>query len=657
MMRFQHPEFAWVFLLLLVPILVHLLRFRKQQTRYFPGVFRLISLLKETQSTNKIKYYLLLANRLLLVFALAWVFAQPTCQNIPSNSANETTSLGVIWDASPSMWEADALGQVPIERAKIQALNWLKQLPETSSIYWVDNVFESEEMLTAAQAISRVRTYSKPLINGRLFPLFERISLKKSAVQWFVISDLDADIYENLAPWIDSQSTYQFVDFGIKRAGNYSLDTAFCSDALEGRYEVQISRNFTGKKADFFVNLHDENGYFGNRAVSFEADMRSVRLTLTLPKFEVARMRLTLPKDAYEPDNQLFLHGVNTSKIKVFLRSDGPVADLDRLLETLSDRLQRTDTLAQAQVVLLASSGNKKTDMQSVLEHTKRGHTCVVMPYVPDLAPPFNLLNGGSWERLEPSSGAGELDFKSFRQEPFSSSLETYLDGKNVLPRFDRLYQYPYETNRDWSRVLITTGDKDFLIQKEIGEGRLWLFLSDYTEGMREFRNSAWFVGVLGPILLSSHASKEAVCAFWGQEWISLPSADRFRMQDAVQIKKGDQVWGTSLGMNRSQLCFTAGGAEAVMPAGWIQIVKSDGSDSVTVAMNTPRGEQCSGDEVLAAAFFEADNCRRIDPPEWVSQNQGGTVAGNKNAIWIYSILLLLLVELILSVFVLRTNR
>jgi hypothetical protein len=430
----------------------------------------------------------LLANRLLLVFALAWVFAQPTCQNVSTDSNSQTANLGVIWDASPSMWEADALGQVPIERAKIQALNWLKQLPETRTIYWVDNVFQSEDILTPAQAITRVRNYSKPLINGRLFPLFERIASKKSAVNWFVISDLDSDIYENLTPWIDSQSTYQFVDFGIKRAGNYSLDTAFCSDALEGRYEVQISRNFSGKKAGFFVNLYDENGYFGNREVRFEPDMRSVRLTLNLPKFEVARMRLTLPKDAYEPDNQLFLHAANASKIKVFLRSDGPVADLDRLLETLSDRLQRTDTLNQAQVVLLASSGNKKTDIHAALDHTKLGHTCVVMPYLPDLAPPFNLLNGGSWERLEPSSGAGELDFRSFRQEPFSSSLETYLDGKNVLPRFNRLYQYPYETNRDWSRVLITTGDKDFLIQKEIGEGRMWLFLSDYTEVKRDFR-------------------------------------------------------------------------------------------------------------------------------------------------------------------------
>lgn len=657
MMRFQHPEFAWVFLLLLVPILVHLLRFRKQQTRYFPGVFRLVSLLKETQSTNKVKHYLLLLNRLLLVFALAWVFAQPTCQNPRTNPDGQKVNLGVIWDASPSMWEADALGQVPIERAKIQALNWLKQLPETQSIYWVDNVFQSEEIVTPAQAISKVRNYTKPLINGRLFRLFESVSNKKSAVKWFVISDLDADIYENLTPWIDSQSAYQFVDFGIQRAGNYSLDTAFCSDALEGRYEVQISRNFTGKKADFFVNLHDENGYFGNRAVSFEPDMRSVRLTLILPKFEVARMRLTLPKDAYEPDNQLFLHGVNASKISVFVRSDGPVADLDRLLETLGDRLQRTDTLAQAQVVLLASSGNKKTDIQSVLEHTKLGHTCVVMPYKPDVAPPFNLLNGGSWERLEPSSGAGELDFRSFRQEPFSSSLETYLDGKNVLPRFDRLYKFPYETNRDWSRILSTTGDKDFLIQKEIGEGRLWLFLADYTEGMRDFRKSAWFVGVLGPILLSSHASKEAVCAFWGQEWISLPAADRFRMQDPVQLKKANQTWGTSLGMNRAQLCFTAGGADAVMPAGWIQLVKLDGSDSVTVAMNAPRGEQRSDGEVSAEVFFTADNCARIDPAEWVSQNQKGAVAGNTNSIWIYIILVLLLLELILSVFVLRTNR
>jgi hypothetical protein len=99
-------------------LLIHLLRFRKQQVLRFPGVYRLISLLKETQSTRNLNYYLLLANRLLLFTTLVLAFAQPSCHSQSAEDNSQFSTVGVLWDVSPSMFETDAKGQIPIENAK-----------------------------------------------------------------------------------------------------------------------------------------------------------------------------------------------------------------------------------------------------------------------------------------------------------------------------------------------------------------------------------------------------------------------------------------------------------------------------------------------------------------------------------------------------------
>ena len=138
MMNFRYPEYLWGFLLLLIPLFIHLLRFRKQQVLRFPGVYKLISLLKETQSTRNLNYYLLLANRLLLFTALILAFAQPSCRSQSAQGHSQFSSVGVLWDVSPSMFQADANGQIPIENAKKNALKWLKTIPESASIYWID---------------------------------------------------------------------------------------------------------------------------------------------------------------------------------------------------------------------------------------------------------------------------------------------------------------------------------------------------------------------------------------------------------------------------------------------------------------------------------------------------------------------------------------
>jgi len=656
MISFGYPEYLWGFLLLLIPILIHLLRFRKQQVLKFPGVYRLISLLKETQSTRKFNYYILLTNRLLLFSALVMAFAQPSCQSQSDSIPSNEPSVGIIWDATPSMWEADANGVIPAERAKNSVLKWLKMLPESASIYWLDKPYQPKLILTRSEVLEKLNLYTEPIGFYNIATLLKTNEISKNAINWWVISDLDNDAVLDFSNWIDSQSNYHFVDMELDRKTNFSIDTAYCSDPLLGVCKVLISRTNTEGRAAVSMGVYANNRLEGNIPISFQDKMRSVVVECELPQLLSAqnRVKLILPNDAYSIDNELFLSPVRQNKIKVYIESDAPVKDIYHLINTLNDRVVLVDSLSKCDVVIWVPTGGKNVREPALMDRIRMGKSCVVIPFNSNNTALQSCLTGGSWERLKPNQDRDVLDYRGFRQAPFEASLEEYLDAKNVLPSFDNLFKFPYQENREWSRIIITKYERDFLVRRDLGEGNIWLLLADYSEGMKELRESSWFVGILAPIILSSENSANSVCAFWGYDWIAVPNDFAVEVQDAVIIENGQNKWGTSLGINNGELCFT-GIKEEYMRPNWYKLMKKDGSDSTVIALNSPRSEMCGAN--VKDVFLTLKNVEKVSVDNWISEGGFSVDLSRSNAIWPWLIFALLITELLLSNFVLRTNR
>ncbi len=656
MMSFRYPEYLWGFLLLLIPLLIHLLRFRKQQVLKFPGVYRLVSILRETQSTRKVNYYLLLANRLLLFLAVIMAFAQPTCKSPNHSISTNEPSVGIIWDASPSMWEIDAKGIIPAERAKKAALKWLKMLPEEAPIYWIDKPYQPKIILTKAEALEKLNSYTEPLGFYDIATLLKNNEIGDDKVNWWVVTDMDSHAVTDFSDWIDSQSYYRFVDLEVERAVNFSIDTAYCFDPLLGKCKVGISRNNTEGNASISMAVYANKQLEGNITIPFKDKMRSVVLECELPQLLTSpnKVKLALPGDAYSIDNTLFLSPIRQSKIKIYIESDERVKDINRLMNTLSDRVEVVDSVDKCDLVIWIPTSNKTDVNPKLMNQIRMGKSCVVIPWDSDNLVLQGFLNGGSWERLKPNQESDVLDYRGFRQAPFSSSLEEYLDAKNVLPSFDNLYKFPYEENREWARIIITKFERDFLIRREFGEGEIWLLLADYSDGMKELRASSWFVGILAPIILSTENSANSICEFWGQDWIAVPKDFNVDVQDPIFLNQGLNQWGTSLGINNGELCFT-GIKDEYMKANWYNITKKDGSDSTMIALNSPRKEMRNLE--VNNRFVSFKNVEKLSVDNWNAQGIQSFDTGRDNSVWPWVIFTLLLTELLLSNFVLRTNR
>ena len=76
-MQFKHPEILYFLFLLIIPIIVHLFQLRRFKKEYFTNVRFLKEISIQTRKSSKIKKWLLLTTRLLLLALLILAFAQP----------------------------------------------------------------------------------------------------------------------------------------------------------------------------------------------------------------------------------------------------------------------------------------------------------------------------------------------------------------------------------------------------------------------------------------------------------------------------------------------------------------------------------------------------------------------------------------------------
>lgn len=76
-MKFLFPSFLWALLAIAIPIIIHLLNFRRYKKVYFTNVHLLKEIKLEKNRTENIKRWLILASRILAIVFLVLAFAQP----------------------------------------------------------------------------------------------------------------------------------------------------------------------------------------------------------------------------------------------------------------------------------------------------------------------------------------------------------------------------------------------------------------------------------------------------------------------------------------------------------------------------------------------------------------------------------------------------
>ena len=491
-MLFKHLEIFYFLFLLVIPILVHLFQLRKFKKELFTNVKFLKQLSIQTRKSSRIKKYLLLATRLLLLTFLILAFAQPFFK--AKDTTNAKNELFIILDNSYSMQAKGQKGEL-LKRA-IQDL--LEQIPESTNFslvtndenYWNTNVKAIEKDLQNLQysaipfslesALIKIKS-RKTFDNKDILIVTDAIGLNKNHLKSIKETDLsyfvipEAEQLKNVA--IDSvylsQTLDNFYEIGVKFSSNLtdskSIPVAIYNEKeLIAKTILKLNKsrevvNFTIPKKDFhgYVNISDGSLDFDNTFY-----------------FSISKPKISSVLAISEVDKSQFLSRIYTKPD--FNYTNNTIQTLDY------SKLKNQDAIILNEIENIPIA--LQTNLKSFVE--KGGNVILVPSEKAEIANLNTFLNS-----------FGGIQFYSFQK---SEKKVTQINFSNpifsdVFEKKISNFQYPsvnssFEIKSNYSQLLSFENQSSFLTSIQNKLGNVFVFSAPINKVNSNFQNSPLIV-------------------------------------------------------------------------------------------------------------------------------------------------------------------
>lgn len=279
-MQFKHPEILYFLFLLIVPILVHLFQFRRFKKEYFTNVQFLSALSVQTRRSSKIKRWLLLSCRLLLLSCIVIAFAQPYFA--AKDKENTTNEMYIILDNSFSMQAKGKKGEL-MKRA-VQEL--LEDTPENTNFSLLTNSenFWNTDIKSIRSVLQNLKYSASPFDLGSIMARLKthKSSFKKDIV---IITDavgLDAKQLESC----DKNDVPYFIIPTAEQKNNTAVDSVYINEVSDDFYEIIVDLSHYGTDyRPVSIAIYNQDKMIAKTAVNFETKKKSINFTIPKQPF------------------------------------------------------------------------------------------------------------------------------------------------------------------------------------------------------------------------------------------------------------------------------------------------------------------------------------------------------------------------------------
>ena len=279
-MQFKHPEILYFLFALIVPVLVHLFQLRRFKKEYFTNVRFLKALSIQTRKSSKIKKWLLLTSRLLLLTCIIIAFAQPFFESKVSKNANN--ELYIILDNSFSMQAKGNKGEL-LKRA-VQEL--LEETPENVNFSLLTSTenYWNTDIKSARSALQNLKYSATPF---QLDNIMAKLKAHKSAFKKDIVIITDGiAIDKKQLKNIDATNAPYFIIPKAVQKNNVSIDSVFIQKTLEQFYEINIQLSGYGDKFDPIpISLYNNNKLIAKTTVTLDTPKKSINFTIPKQAF------------------------------------------------------------------------------------------------------------------------------------------------------------------------------------------------------------------------------------------------------------------------------------------------------------------------------------------------------------------------------------
>ncbi|PJJ08853.1 putative membrane protein (TIGR02226 family) [Flavobacterium sp. 1] len=304
-MHFKQPEILYFLFLLIVPILVHLFQLRRFKKEYFTNVRFLKALSIQTRKSSKIKKWLLLACRLLLLTCIILAFTQPFFES--KDSKNVNNEMYIILDNSFSMQAKGKKGEL-LKRA-IQEL--LEETPENANFSLLTNTdsYWDTDIRTIRNELQNLKYSAVPF---QLDNILAKVKAHKSAFKKDIVVITDAvGLTPNQLKNIETDDIPYFIIPKAEQKNNVAIDSVFIRQTLDDFYELSI--NTTNYSEDFkpvSMALYNQNKLIAKTIINFKNKKETINFTIPKQAFHGY---VSIEDNDLGYDNKLFF---SISKIK-----------------------------------------------------------------------------------------------------------------------------------------------------------------------------------------------------------------------------------------------------------------------------------------------------------------------------------------------------
>lgn len=563
-MSFINPAFFWAMFAVSVPIIIHLINFRRHKTLYFSNTRFLEDIKKETQTRTKLKHLLILLARILTIAMLVIAFAGPF---IPNN-ADETSKISevnVIYiDNSFSMEAEGKKGQL-FEQAQQIA----KEIAFNSSAS-MEYLLITNDMLPEHQFVINRDVFlgnvDKTVISSNPVSLNDVILKANTLVPrnkkagLYIISDMQKTFLDGTTSLPDKNIDPVFVPLSPLGVNNLFVDSCWFSSPVhrKGRSETLNVRVTNSSKEDFFdisLQLFIKDSLKALSGFNIEAGQtQDVELEYVNTVTGFAEGRLEIADYPVTYDNELYFNYEIADLTNVLIINGGSEnrylsalfgSDPENFeITQLKSGNEQSAAFTNYDIIFLNGITDISSGLSSELQSFVSDGGSVVFIPATDLNVNscnsfLNMFNAGKFESVKFTSA--KIYDVEYNHELFRNVFQKQ-EKQSDLPVLGLVYKHVLYSSSGYTPVLKLENGSPVLSAGSYGNGRLYISAAPINDANSSFMKSPLFVPAFFNMALNSRINNSLYAVLAEGAGIDISSdvelaeSDIFRITDNKNI-------------------------------------------------------------------------------------------------------------------------
>ncbi|WP_457619305.1 BatA domain-containing protein [Lutibacter sp.] len=498
-MHFKHPEILYALLLLIIPIIVHLFQLQRFVKVPFTNVQFLKNIEQQTRKSTRLKKWLILITRLLLLTSLIVAFAQPYFSNLSSQTKFNTT---IYLDNSFSMQAKGNEGEL-LRSISQKIIKENTNSNNTISLITNDAIFNNLSVKSLKNKLISLKYSSNKLdLNTVLLKINTLNNLKTNYLnKSLLISDFQNVNYNKKSFFTNVNSPVSLLKLNPIKNINIFIDSIYTTGNSLKEITIKVQIKSTSNNTSVIpISLYNNTKLIGKTTAKFKNSTVET-VEFTIPNSVKFNGKISLVDTSLEFDNDFYFTISKPKKINIL--SIGNSSEFLSKIYTEAEfnfthvqlhKLSYNDIQKQQLIILNEIDVIPSELIQDLYNFSTNGGTLVIIP--------SKNSNLNSYNKIFKVLDLGLITSKIENEYKITTINYEHPLINDVFEKKITNFQYPkttiyYKANlKNSSSVLKLANNASFISSKKNKEGIIYWISSPLNSNISNFLQSPLIVPV-----------------------------------------------------------------------------------------------------------------------------------------------------------------